>query len=357
MKLRTDRRGFTLIEALVVVAVIAILVGLLLPAVQAAREAARRTQCAANLRQIGLGINSYHDTFGSLPPGRFLTYDPRFSGSNPPCTSRMVDKSFLVFLLPMMEQDGLYDAINHDVTIMDYANRTAHATAVAVYACPSDPASGYPRAARSDSMVASGLADPDERLAMVFTSYSACSGSFAVAAFARPTTDCRVPPLLAQQSNGAFGDLPPITMASVRDGTSNTLFVTEKATELFQPLGEIDPDLPLDHGWYITGNFGDTLMTTFYPPDMPTKVSLAAGVSHTYAASSLHPGGVNGLMGDGSVRFIGGSIDTWPFNPATGEPAGARPTDGGWWINLPRAGIWQALGSRSGGEVIPSDAF
>ena len=350
-------RGFTLIELLVVIGVVSLLVALLLPAVQSAREAARRAQCVGHLRQIGLALHGYHDTIGSLPTGRFMTYDPRLAGLNPPCTSAAVDKSFLALLLPALEQVALYHAINCDLSIFGYENRTVHSVSVGVFACPSDPESGQPRPGDDREMVAQGLAVPGETLLMSFTSYSGCYGSYYVSAIPRPETSCVVPGPLMAQANGCLRDGQPIPFSAITDGLSQTIFVAEKSTTTFRRLDGVDPEIFPRFGWYFSGNWGDTLFTTAYPPNMGRKVSLAAGQAHTFAASSLHPGGLNALMGDGSVRFVGDSIQTWPTNPLTGQPAGAFLDRGGWWAHLPPAGVWQALGTRSGGEIIGLEAF
>jgi prepilin-type N-terminal cleavage/methylation domain-containing protein/prepilin-type processing-associated H-X9-DG protein len=350
-------RGFSLVELLVVISIMGILAGLIIPAVQAAREASRHLQCANNLKQIGLALHNYEGVFGSLPPGRMLTYDPRFAGSNPPCTSSIVDKSILVMILPMIEQSNLYNSMNQDLTILAHENRTVFPASVAAYACPSDPDAGTPRDADGGILVRLGLADPNASFPMVFTSYSACYGSFYVNAIKRPSNGCQVPPNLAGQADGVFNDLSPIRLASITDGLSQTLFLAEKDLTALRALDQFDATLSERRGWWITGNWGDTLMTTMYPPNMLDKVSLSAGNSHFYAASSSHPGGVNSLFGDGSVKFLKDTVNSWPFDPFTGAPSGARLGPGGWWENLPKPGVWQAIATRSGAELLDAGSF
>lgn len=344
---RSPRAGFTLIEVLVAISIISLLMALLLPATQAAREAARRAQCGNNLKQIGLALHAYEGVFGSLPVGRMKTYDPRFAGPNPPCSTYVIDKSYLVMILPFVEQASLYNAINQGLTIFGDENRTIQSVAISSYACPSDPEARV-RDGDVTRMLTYGLVKPSERLSVAFGSYSGCFGSFNVNALPGPDNQCQVPGELAAQANGCLGDASPIRLASVSDGLSNTIFVAERASARLRGI----PDVFSRYGWYFSGNFGDTLFTTFYPPNMDRKVSTIAGAKLTFAASSMHPGGVNALLGDGSVRFVKDTIQSWPSNPITGTPVGAVKATGGWWIQLPPAGVWQALGTRSGGELI-----
>lgn len=349
---RPHRRGFTLVELLVVIAVIGVLGGLLLPAVQSARESSRRVRCAHHLRQIGIALHSYHDANGCLPPGRFKTYDPRYAGQRPPCTSTIIDKSLLVHLLPFVEQAALYSAINQDLTIVGAENQTVHAVAVATYFCPSDPASGV-RELNAGALAPYGYPDsPGGRARMAFSGYAGCTGSFAVLALPMADRGCRVDPRAAAQNDGSFHDLSPVRLSSITDGLSSTLFVAERANGHLTAQDAFRDGFSRKHGWWITGNWGDTLVTAFYPPNAPSRVALGASDAWTNSASSFHPGGVNVLMGDGSARFIKDSIDSWPFDPSTGNPTGARRTQAGWWEASPRPGIWQALATRAGGEVI-----
>ena len=351
-RLRHRCRAFTLIELLVVVAVISILIGLLLPAVQAAREAARRARCGFNLRQIGLALHTYHDSAGCFPPGRFPTYDPRYAGSKPPCTAPIVDKSFLVHLLPHLEQVGLYNAINLDLSIFGVENTTVHSSSVATLACPSDSGAGRVIELKDNAIerYLPGTSTPFSP--MVFTSYSACYGSFYISAFPGRFPSCRVPGAVLSQANGVINDVAPIGMSSVTDGLSQTMIVTEKSVAFALRLGEATGYRKNWFGWYVSGNWGDTLMTTFYGPNPYESVNQSAGEALLCAGSSGHPGGLNALMGDGSVRFVRDSVESWPLEPTTGQPVGAERTAEGAWINLPRSGIWQALATRSGGETI-----
>lgn len=352
------RPGFTLIEILVVMGVVSVIAGLIVPAVQSAREAARRMKCMANLRQIGCGLHGYADSHGCLPPGRIKTYDVRYSGTNPPCTSTIVDKSIHVFIMPYMDQYALYNSVNQNLTIVGAENHTIHAVVVASYACPSDPAAGFARPLEAGALARYGVSDmPAVTSEMVFTSYAGCTGSFQVLAFPMKESRCRIPPQAVAQSNGCFHDIQPISLASVRDGLSNTILMAEKSTWIFEASSSSDPSLRTRHGWYVTGNWGDTLFTNFYPPNAFAKVTATATQARVNAASSLHQGGVNVLMGDGAVHFVLDSVQSWLIDSRTGNPVGAIQDALSFWKNTPPPGIWQALSTRDSGEAVSVDAF
>ncbi len=306
-------------------------------------------QCANNLKQLGLALHSYHDAFGSLPPGRIKSYDPRYAGTNPPCTSTIVDKSLEVFVLPYLEQAVVFNAINQSLTVLGAENSTVHSIAISSFACPDDPLSGTVRNLAPGQLAAYGVTDPAQ---MVFTSYAGSIGSLPVTALPLPANGCTVAPALVAQCNGVFNDLTPIRLASITDGLSNTMFLAEKSTTMLQKLVTVNAGVVTKRGWWITGNWGDTLFTTLYPPNAYKHVVLGASAAWSNSASSLHPGGVNVVMCDGAVRFVKETVQCWPIDALTGEPAGASLGTGGWWINLPRPGVWQAIATRSGGELI-----
>lgn len=159
------------------------------------------------------------------------------------------------------------------------------------------------------------------------------------------------------QADGAFNDVSPIGLSSFSDGLSVTAIVAERS---LSPLRDVEDDSgsAFDRlGWLAAGNWGDTLVTAFYPPNMYRKVAPGGSISQFFAASSLHPGGLNVLMGDGSVRFINDTVSTWPFDPSSGIPRGATPSQTGAWTNMPPLGVWQAMAGRNGGEVMSAETF
>jgi prepilin-type N-terminal cleavage/methylation domain-containing protein/prepilin-type processing-associated H-X9-DG protein len=353
-----QKKGFTLIEIIVVIAIIGILVALLLPAIQAARESARRLQCTNNLKQIGIAISAYHDSNDSFPPGRFPTYDPRYAGPHPPCTSTMIDKSLFVMLLNYLEQNPLYNSVNQSCSIFAFENRTVCSSTISAYSCPSDFGSGYARQADPSFLNQLGLIDSNSGpLLMFFTSYAGSFGSLSVNATVIGKPNCLVPSELLSQSNGVFSDITPIRFSSISDGASQTVFVVEKSSSLLVQLDSPNNMLSQKYGWYVSGNLGDSLTTSMYPPNS-LKLGVPSSATFLFtSAGSLHPSGLNALFGDGSVRFIKESINSWTVNPSTGNPSGSILNEGGWFSNLPSSGIWQAISTRSGFEVTQNDLF
>lgn len=343
-------RGFTLIELLAVIGIVAILVALLLPAVQAARETSRRAQCANNLKQIGLALNLYQDSCGCLPPGRFNTYDPRDLPALPSCPLT-IEKSFLVMILPYVEQAPLYNSINQSVNIFGVENRSAFAISVNTYFCPDDGGSGVPRAMDMSELSRYGWAGAGERLNAVFTSYAGNIGSLLADALPNPGSGCRVAACARSQSNGCLCDVAPISYAAITDGSSQTIVVEEHATAT---LYQWDDTVYTRYGWYFAGNWGDTLVSNFYPMNQYRKSERPVPA----APASLHPGGMNLLFADGSVRFVKDTVESWAFDAGAGDPAGSEQTrPDGCWTGLPGPGVWQKLATRRGGEVLGAESF
>lgn len=354
---RSRRRGFTLIELLVVLGILGLLMGLLLPAVQDAREAARRLACGANLRQLGLAIHLYADGHETYPLGRYPIFDPRYSGSNPPCTASRVDRGPLVALLPYVEQQSLYAAINQNLSIFALENTSVHTARVAIYTCPSDPSARVPRDLLPGELDPMAPDPPAGTRRMAAASYAGSFGSIDIVALPFSFPDCRVPPAVRSQCNGVFTDINPIRPADVTDGLGQTLFAAEKAITRFDRTDEPRPGRAGKHGWWVSGNRDDTLFSTFYPPNAARYVSVYAEAARVRSASSMHPGGLQALMGDGSVHFLSETIQSWAVRPADGWPIGAIRRNGGPWDRLPPAGVWQALSTRSGSEVVAAEAF
>jgi prepilin-type N-terminal cleavage/methylation domain-containing protein/prepilin-type processing-associated H-X9-DG protein len=324
------RRGFTLVELLVVIAVIALLIGLLLPAVQAAREGARRAQCVNNLKQIGIGLHNYHERVGGFPPGNVA--DLYGSGTW---------WSWGSFLLPQTEQTAVYSSINFPLSCGDPANATALTTLVPSFLCPTD-SSWYLFTDRfgldSDPVFFPRSAAPmnyvgnwgDMKLGITTDVYSGEPGG--------PSFGC------GGAFRGVFGDCSNAQVVSVQgitDGTSGTILA-----------GENSPNLNASLAWASGGNsYATTViplnwMTGLHNNDVdpadgsvcnPNLIFVPWFGQHCYYNScftlgfkSFHPGGANFVMADGSVRFLKQTIDLRVYNE---------------------------LASRAGGEVVSSQDF
>lgn len=310
MTTQRAKRGFTLVELLVVIAIIGILIALLLPAVQAAREAARRSQCSNNLKQIGLALHYYHDSNNAFP----FTYWHAVVGS-----TTMTRSTVLARLLPYLEQRALYDCI--DFRINDSGQKTTTGTQiqtvpVAAFLCP------------SDSRVTGGLSPTG----YAFTNYAPSAGptreSIAGASNCRcdalpwynywnslgyPSYSDSNPagPFCRKLSSGSSGSPCMCRMADVTDGLSNTIFFGEVRAGC---SGHLDR-----YGWFLAAGMG--MNTTLFPINFDTcheqsetlgedrKCNYKCTWNSEFAFRSAHPGGAGFLLGDGSVQFLSETID------------------------------------------------
>ncbi|MDR3636347.1 MAG: DUF1559 domain-containing protein [Isosphaeraceae bacterium] len=328
-------RAFTLIELLVCVAVIALLVGLLLPAVQASREAARRMQCSNHLKQIALAAHQFEDANQALPPG----------SSASPTTA-----SALVFLLPHLELNNTYSAFNttSDVT-NSMANWTARNQAIDVFLCPSDPSAG----SYQDPIQFPGLPTGVMGRSNYFGNMGAHGWAYDVKGSQMKD------PALA----GVFAYVSSTRFADIVDGSSNTVLFGEikrgarpgadalDVTVLLPPIwgtgnpatnpSNLSPPaacnapgtrinytgLQFQRGFIVTALYTHTVPPNFQGHDCIVNITFDQG--HV-AARSGHPHGVNVAVADGSVRFIGDGI---------------------------QRSVWKALGTRRGTEVIDASGY
>ncbi|QDV22728.1 DUF1559 domain-containing protein [Aureliella helgolandensis] len=344
------KRGFTLVELLVVIAIIGILVGLLLPAVQAAREAARRLQCTNHLKQFGLALHNYADTYKKFPHG---------SGGPGHATNRL---NAMVGLLPFVEESNLFNLINSPQTF-GATEFPAGGTSpwnqnydlwgsqfqVKGMNCPSDAPVGDPRGGRWGGGAAAT------------TSYSFCHGDHVTG----------VQNQGSYKGRGMFGTRSYASFGQLSDGTSNTMAISERCF----PKGdrsvfghtveglvglEDNPALCLAQinratreylpsanvSGYRTGGTraydGMPIYTGFnaiLPPNSPSCLVGNINTRGVMTAQSWHTGGVNCVFGDGSVRFISETIDAGNAG-APEQLSGPSPY-----------GVWGALGTINGGEV------
>jgi len=336
-------RGFTLIELLVVIAIISLLIALLLPAVQAAREASRRMGCVNNLKQLGLAALNYESATGVLPPGAFAT--PPEGG--PGLTLGL---GVFVRLAPFFERQSLFDAANFSVQAITYANGTVASTGVSTLWCPSDPsaAESYLNDHNVGAPTGSGILQHH-------TSYGGCQGLWFLDIL--PTN-----PTYAEQRanvNGVTLICSTVRLGDITDGTSATVLFAETA------FGRI----PNDKGyrslyrWWNSGHPVDSTVTAYYPVNGDLKgVPFLEGSNNNWemTVGSQHPGGANVGFCDGSVRFLKDSIQSTPFDPKTGDiPAFVFDKSLNLYSLTPAAklGVWQKLATRDFGEVVGVDEF
>jgi prepilin-type N-terminal cleavage/methylation domain-containing protein/prepilin-type processing-associated H-X9-DG protein len=316
------RSGFTLIELLVVIAIIAILIGLLLPAVQKVREAAARAKCLNNLKQIALASHSYHDANQALP----LASTSLNTGGY---------ETFYIPLLPYLEQQALYQqlynqAISNNTYMGDpnFATTAGNlaSTPLAVLACPSDALPNPPTTFEPSTGLYGGL-----------TSYLGnLSGSVMYPPLGGP------PPTPATQ--GVFlMSIQPLSIMAITDGTSNTILLGERSN--FDPnwnawisaaLG-VSP-APTFYGWfsYSMTDYANfvPLGSGFYPmnqyiPASPSADPFSDLFVRAFSYGSGHPQGANFAFCDGSVHFISNAINSTPtLLPALSTSAGGEPIPG-----------------------------
>ncbi len=285
-------KGFTLIELLVVIAIIAVLIALLLPAVQQAREAARRSQCKNNLKQLGLAMHNYHDTFNAFAIGA-MGYQ------SSPSDTRMC---FFQSILPYVEQSNMYNQVNFGAT--SWATMTTLGTTyvatntlimaqVPVFMCPTDPNSGK-------RQVSTGVRG-------FYSNYLPVHGSGPMG-----------PVSLAQ--NGMFYIISSTRMRDLTDGTSNTAMMAEIL---------LTPESVYDGRGRVWESYdGNTLVSTLNSPNTTIsdnigqacgnstnpRVPCAASGSLQMASRSSHTGGVHVTLADGAVRFVSDNINTLTWN-------------------------------------------
>jgi prepilin-type N-terminal cleavage/methylation domain-containing protein len=294
-----SRGGFTLIELLVVIAIIAILIGLLLPAVQKIREAANRAKCQNNLKQIGLGLANHEAQFGYFPPGALRspatgTVGPFYQKFG--VTANGVNHSWTIFLLPFIEQDNLYRKYSINLDWSNPANQAVRETPLAVLVCPSTP-----KLNRFDQKTVNGLSV--KLAAGDYAPDNAYSTVLEGIGLVDPTTN----PNGVLQVNQAW------SIPEILDGASNTSVIAEdagrpdrwQAGKLKTVNGQTDGGWADDANEYITHGF---------TADGNTN----PGPCHTNCTNnnevySFHIGGAYHVFADGSVHFIKASMDIRMF--------------------------------------------
>jgi prepilin-type N-terminal cleavage/methylation domain-containing protein len=313
-KTRQTQWGFTLIELLVVIAIIAILVALLLPAVQQAREAARRSSCKNNLKQLGLALHNYHDGANCFPPGFVRVYGSATANDlTTDAAGNQGNWAWGAFILPYMEQGNVYEAIkvNTDRCAEALGNATSVAfmrTSIEAYRCPSDPNSGFIRYSIWNSAGAS--VSPF----IALSNYIASNDS---------TDTLRI-------GNGMFFMDSSVKIRDILDGTSNALALGERADIFLNGISGIDPGNAQVYNGLLNTLAGSVFCTrgTRQQSSHGIRDVFGSGISsingpqglvafaESTAArsfSSNHRGGAQFALADGSIRFMSDSINLTLF--------------------------------------------
>jgi prepilin-type N-terminal cleavage/methylation domain-containing protein len=371
--------GFTLVELLVVIAIIGVLIALLLPAVQAAREAARRMSCTNKLKQLGIATHNYHDTHNALPHGNGGPYGKT--------TTEPARWGIFVPLLPFLEMTSLYEQFTSlDIQALTtsgywYAMSGVHETSspatknVTALYCPSDAAGGT-QATNKPGM----------------TNYRYCKGDNPTGDYAGSLTD-----IYGRGVRGAFGPRSYFNFAAITDGTSHTLFFSEHCLatgglsgssekvkiaflssptaatlgftaasgtnpsylnkrsvclatangDEYKTISGASPSVAIGTLFYV-GQWVYSCFTTTLPPNSPSCYH-EEGANTILTPSSYHAGGVNATLGDGAVRFVSETIDAGPSTNETFSDIATAPI--GTVSGKSPFGVWGALGSRDGGEL------
>ncbi|HET6423848.1 MAG TPA: DUF1559 domain-containing protein [Planctomycetaceae bacterium] len=348
---RRDRFGFTLIELLVVIAIIAILIALLLPAVQQAREAARRTQCRNNLKQLGLAIHNYHDQAGVFPPGWVSQYYQ--VGTGEPTIW-----SWGAFLLPQIDQAPLYNTVSPGTRRIDNNLAAGGSTAAALttpltaFRCASDTGP-----ALNNFSSAMGLTPTQQtefgtyarQVTNGTTNVAIATSNYVINA---DTGDSNTPAVIAATYGPPLGIAwadSKVSMRDITDGTSNTIFIGERAWQLKGLMIGAGNALGFSPA-SSTGAYANlqcrACLAVIAVPYWGLNQTVINADHQSRGYSSVHTGGVHFLMGDGAVKFISDNIDHKPNS--IGAAAGTGTHAGPAFIDS----TFERLLGRDDGQVV-----
>jgi prepilin-type N-terminal cleavage/methylation domain-containing protein/prepilin-type processing-associated H-X9-DG protein len=275
------RQAFTLIELLVVIAIIAVLIGLLIPAVQKVREAASRMSCTNNLKQLGLALVNYHDTQGRFPP---------------PATSQVLNTGWAPthgwgqFLLPYVEQDNLYKMYRWDLNWFDPLNQPVVTTPLKVVVCPSAPAGRMDAGTATSTPPAPWSASPAD-----YTPITRIAQGAITAGLVPQPADI----------NGVMVTNQPQRIADILDGTSNTLVLAEDAgrPQRWRLRNLVNAQASNTSASWADRN--NLIAPTGALPDGSKRLGpCSMNCTNDNELYSFHPGGVNAVFADGSVHFL-----------------------------------------------------